>query len=103
MEDKAITAIIPLYNGAEFIEGSLNSVLTQTLPPVKIVVVDDGSADAGPAIVERMARQHNNISLLSKPNGGQSSARNLGAAHAQTPLIALLDQDDIWYPHHLEN
>jgi glycosyltransferase involved in cell wall biosynthesis len=102
MEDKAITAVIPLYNGAEFIEGSLNSVLTQTLPPVKIVVVDDGSTDTGPDVVKLMARQHNNISLISKQNGGQSSARNLGVAQAQTPLIALLDQDDIWYPHHLE-
>ena len=102
MEEQAITAIIPLYNGGEFIEGSLNSVLTQTLPPVKIVVVDDGSTDTGPDIVRLMARQHNNISLIRKQNGGQSSARNLGVAHAQTPLIALLDQDDVWYPHHLE-
>src|ERR1700689_1595707 len=102
MEDQAITAIIQLNNGAEFIEGPLNSVLTQTLPPVKIVVVDDGSTDTGPDIVKLMAPQHNNISLISKKNGGQSSGRNLGVAHAKTPLIALLDQDDVWYPHHLE-
>jgi glycosyltransferase involved in cell wall biosynthesis len=101
MEDRPITAIIPLYNGAEYIEEALNSVLTQTLPPAKINVVDDGSTDNGPEIVERMARHHN-ISLIRKQNGGQSSARNLGAAHAQTPLIALLDQDDVWYPNHLE-
>jgi glycosyltransferase involved in cell wall biosynthesis len=102
MEDLAITAVVPLYNGAEFIEESLNSVLTQTLPPVKVVVVDDGSTDGGPDIVKLMARQHNNISLITKQNGGQASARNLGVAQAQTPLIALLDQDDVWYPHHLE-
>jgi len=102
MEDPAITAIVPLYNGAEFIEEALNSALTQTLPLVKVVVVDDGSTDSGADIVKLMARQHNNISLICKQNGGQSSARNLGVAHAQTPLIALLDQDDVWYPHHLE-
>jgi glycosyltransferase involved in cell wall biosynthesis len=101
MNDPAITAIVPLYNGAEFIEEALNSVLTQTLPPVRINVVDDGSTDDGPDIVMRMSRDHD-ICLIRKQNGGQSSARNLGVAHAETPLIALLDQDDIWYPHHLE-
>jgi len=99
--DPAITAIIPLFNGAVFIEEALNSVLAQTLPPAKIIVVDDGSTDNGADIVAGMAREHN-ISLIRKPNGGQSSARNLGIAHSETPLIALLDQDDIWYPHHLE-
>ncbi len=101
MEDPAITAIIPLYNGGEFIEEALDSVLTQTLPPAKIVVVDDGSTDNGPDIVKQMACQRN-IFLIHKQNGGQSSARNLGVAQARTPLIALLDQDDVWYPHHLE-
>jgi glycosyltransferase involved in cell wall biosynthesis len=101
MEDLAITAVIPLYNGAEFIAEALNSVLSQTLPPAKINVVDDGSTDNGPEIVASMAGDHD-ISLIRKQNGGQSSARNLGIAHAGTPLIALLDQDDIWYPNHLE-
>ena len=100
MQEPAITVIIPLYNGADFIRESLGSVLGQILPPAKIIVVDDGSTDAGPDIVLQMARDHD-ISLLRKPNGGQSSARNLGIAHAETPLIALLDQDDVWSPHHL--
>jgi len=100
MRDPAVTAIIPLYNGAEFIQEALDSVLTQTLPPAKITVVDDGSTDNGPDIVERMARGHD-ISLIRKRNGGQASARNLGVSHSRTPLIALLDQDDIWYPNHL--
>jgi glycosyltransferase involved in cell wall biosynthesis len=102
MQDLAITAIIPLYNGAEFIEEALNSVLGQTLAPAKIIVVDDGSTDDGVKIVSRIAHDHN-IYLIQKQNGGQSSARNLGIAHSQTPLIALLDQDDVWYPHHLEH
>ncbi len=101
MRDPAITAIIPLYNGAAFIRESLGSVLAQTVRPAKIIVVDDGSTDNGPEIVAEMARD-NDILLIRKENGGQSSARNLGVSHAKTPLIALLDQDDIWYPHHLE-
>jgi glycosyltransferase involved in cell wall biosynthesis len=63
-------------------------------------VVDDGSTDDGPRIVERLAQSHP-IRLLRKPNGGQSSARNFGVTHSKSALIALLDQDDAWYPHHL--
>ena len=98
---KTITAIIPLYNGREFIQGALESVLAQTVAPNEIIVVDDGSTDDGPEIVRRIARSHPLI-LLQKANGGQSSARNTGIAHARGDLIALLDQDDIWYPNHLE-
>ncbi len=102
-EGPGITAIVPLYNGAAFIEEALKSIFAQTLPPREIIVVNDGSTDggAGVAIVERLARTHP-VTLIHKPNGGQSSARNLGAERAKTELFALLDQDDIWYPNHLE-
>lgn len=96
-----ISTIIPLYNGGEFIEQAIVSVLGQRLQPDEIIVVDDGSTDQGPAIVERMQSSHP-IVLLRKPNGGQSSARNFGVAHSSGSLIALLDQDDVWYPNHLE-
>lgn len=96
-----IAAVIPLYNGAAHIGSALESVLAQTLAPSEIVVVNDGSTDDGPAIVAEMARLQP-ITLLHKENGGQSSARNHGIAHSTSELIALLDQDDVWYPHHLE-
>jgi glycosyltransferase involved in cell wall biosynthesis len=95
-----ITAIIPLYNGAAFIEEAISSVLGQTLMPDEIIVVDDGSTDAGPDIVAGMARSQP-IKLIRQDNGGQSSARNTGVDHAHGHLIAFLDQDDVWYPNHL--
>jgi glycosyltransferase involved in cell wall biosynthesis len=102
--DLSIVAIIPLYNGARWIEQSIRSVLAQTLMPDEFIVVDDGSTDdgAGAAIVERLRQNYPLITLLRKPNGGQSSARNFAAANSTSELIALLDQDDLWYPHHLE-
>jgi glycosyltransferase involved in cell wall biosynthesis len=99
--DLSIVSIIPLYNGARWIEGTIRSVFTQTVQPDEFIVVDDGSTDDGPAIVEKLA-QERPITLLRKPNGGQSAARNFGVAHSRSALIALLDQDDRWYPNHLE-
>lgn len=99
--DLSIVAIIPLYNGGRWIEQSIASVLSQTIKPTEFIVVDDGSTDSGPEIVFRLAKD-NPITLLRKPNGGQSSARNFGVMHSNSRLIALLDQDDAWYPHHLK-
>jgi glycosyltransferase involved in cell wall biosynthesis len=97
----SIAAVIPLFNGARFIDAALQSVFLQSLRLDEIIVVDDGSTDNGPNIVAALARRHR-ITLLHKPNGGQSSARNWGVAHASSDVIAFLDQDDIWYPTHVE-
>jgi len=103
-EPTGVAAIIPLYNGARWIEQSLRSVLSQTVRPDEIIVVDDGSTDdgRGAAIVKSIAAQGHPIRLLHKPNGGQSSARNFGVQHSTCRLIAFLDQDDAWYANHLE-
>jgi glycosyltransferase involved in cell wall biosynthesis len=102
LQSNRISAIIPLYNGAVYIKEALQSVLDQERPADEIIVVDDGSTDngAGADIVREMAKSFP-ITLLTKPNGGQASSRNYGVAHSSGTLIALLDQDDAWYPHHL--
>jgi glycosyltransferase involved in cell wall biosynthesis len=94
--------VIPLYNGSRYIEEALESVFAQSLPATEIIVVNDGSTDdgAGVAIVERLARTHS-LTLLHKPNGGQSSARNMGVRESTSELIAFLDQDDVWHENHL--
>jgi glycosyltransferase involved in cell wall biosynthesis len=97
--DLSISVVIPLFNGARFIGEAIESVLTQTLPADDIVVVDDGSTDDGPAIVEDLAAGP--VRLLRTGNSGQSAARNFGIGQARGGLIALLDQDDVWYPNHL--
>ncbi|UDQ88818.1 glycosyltransferase family 2 protein [Xanthobacter autotrophicus] len=95
-----IAAVIPLYNGEPFIGAALHSVLAQTRPADEVIVVNDGSTDEGPAIVEEIARHHP-VRLMHKPNGGQSSARNLAIRSTTCSHIALLDQDDVWYEDHL--
>lgn len=99
--DLSIVAIIALFDGARWIEGAIRSVFAQTVQPDEFIVVDDGSTDDGPAIVERLARERP-ITLLRRSNGGQSTARNVGVAHSKGALIAFLDHDDRWHSNHLE-
>jgi glycosyltransferase involved in cell wall biosynthesis len=96
-----VAAVIPLYNGADFIEEAIRSVAMQTVPVDETIVVDDGSTDNGPEIVEGLSKSHQ-MTLLRKPNGGQSSARNFAITRTKCSHIALLDQDDIWYEDHIE-
>jgi len=72
--DVSIVAIIPLYNGARWIEQSIASVVSQTLQPDEFIVIDDGSSDEGPVIVEKWAQNHP-IRLLRRPNGGRPVIR----------------------------
>ena len=96
-----IAAVIPLYNGSIYIREALASVLAQVRQADEIIVVDDGSTDDGASIVASIAATNPKVTLLTKKNGGQGSARNFGVQHSTSNLIAFLDQDDIWYPHHL--
>ena len=104
MQVKSVAAAIPLYNGAPFIREALESVISQTVPADEIIVVNDGSTDDGPRIVEEVAAENPAapIVLLHKENGGQSSARNLAVRTCRSSHVAFLDQDDIWYEDHLE-
>ena len=102
MQDVSVAAIIPLHNGARWIGTCLDSVFAQTHPPSEIIVVDDGSTDDGPQVVEALARQDDRLRMLRMANAGQSTARNAGARAARSPFIAFLDQDDLWHPRHVE-
>jgi len=86
----------------ELIEHTIFSVQSQTHQPEKIIVVDDGSTDNGPALVATLAATDTRILLLSGPNQGLSKARNKGIAAASAPYIAFLDSDDMWKPDKLK-
>jgi len=101
LEDFKISAIVPLYNGERFIEEALVSISHQTLKPIEVIVIDDGSTDGG---VDKVRNLDLGIPLkvVGQENAGQSAARNEGARLATGDHLAFLDQDDVWYPRHLE-
>jgi glycosyltransferase involved in cell wall biosynthesis len=93
-----ITVIIPLYNGAALIERTLRSVTQQTYPNLEILVIDDGSTDRSAQLVQALISQDDRIQLITKPNGGVASARNLGIQRAQGEWLGFVDADDLWEP-----
>ncbi len=103
-----ISVIIPLYNGAAFLEQTLHSVWEQTLDParIEIVLADDGSTDGSLELAQRLqAESPCAMQVLTHPdhaNRGVSATRNLCLRHAQGQYIALLDADDQFLPRRLE-
>jgi glycosyltransferase involved in cell wall biosynthesis len=94
-----VSVIIPTYNRKDLVIEAIESVFAQTYRDYEIVLVDDGSTDGTEHAVHSLKDR---VRYLSKPNGGVSSARNLGIQRAQGSLIAFLDSDDVWEPSFLE-
>lgn len=88
-----VSVIIPNYNYAKYISEAIKSVLQQTYSNLEVIVVDDGSTDNSLEVLEQFKGK---ISVLSKTNGGVSSARNFGISVSNGDFICFLDADDCW-------
>lgn len=95
----SVSVIIPTYNRAEWVMGSIESALGQTRPPDEIIVIDDGSTDDTPRV---LAEVPPGVRCIRQDNAGVSEARNRGVREATGRWIAFLDSDDRWYPEKLE-
>lgn len=100
--DARLSVVIPLYNHEQYIEAALDSVLSQTVRPAQIVVVDDGSTDGSADKVRRLARQHEEIVFWSQPNRGAHHALNAALHRAGGEYVAILNSDDSFMPERLE-
>ena len=75
MTTDLVSVVIPVYNSEKFLEECLDSILAQTYQNIEVIVVDDGSTDASPDILERYSDK---INIISQKNQGLASALNLG-------------------------
>jgi len=94
-----ISVVTPCYNAAGFIAATVESVRAQTLGDWEMIVIDDGSSDGSPAIIEAIGDRR--VRVLRQANAGPSAARNTGIAAARGGYIAFLDADDLALPHRL--
>jgi glycosyltransferase involved in cell wall biosynthesis len=97
-----VSVVIPTYNRAGLLREAVESVLAQTVPAAEVVIVDDGSTDETPEVVDDLLGQGAPLVYLRGPHANnRSEARNRGVAAASCSLIAFLDSDDIWAPRRL--
>ena len=99
-----VSVIVPIFNGARYIDECLNSVVKQSYTNLEILVIDDGSIDNSVEVVNSFISKHpkSTIRLYCQTNGGSSAARNTGLINAKGEYVAFLDADDFWFPNKVE-
>ena len=101
-----ITIVIPVRDRRSIVCRTLESVREQTLRPLRVVVVDNGSTDGTPDVVRRWAADNAapgfEVTVAECPDGGACGARNCGLALVDTPWVAFFDSDDVMLPGHLD-
>lgn len=88
-----VSAILPVFNGAQYVRQAIETILNQTYRPVETIVVDDGSTDETAKVLEQFGPR---IRRATQAHSGQSAARNRGVDLATGRYLAFLDADDLW-------
>ena len=94
-----LSFVVPCYNGADTLQKCVESVFCQGIDDYEIIVVNDGSTDNTLEVAKIIANEHPQVVVLNKPNGGVSSARNMGIENATGDYILFLDADDEFDPN----
>lgn len=100
MDTPLVSVLLPVYNGSEFVERAIDSVLSQTFTDLELIIVDDGSTDNTKAIIESI--NDSRIRLFPISHQGIAKSLNVGLAQSKGRYIARMDADDICNPKRLE-
>ena len=92
MDTPLVTIIVPVYNSEKYLEQCIQNLLNQTYQNLQIILVNDGSTDQSLEICKKSNDER--VEVYTKPNGGASSARNLGLTHRKGDYILFADSDD---------
>jgi len=99
-----VSVIVPCFNAAAFLKGTLESVLEQSHTDIELIVVDDRSTDASVEIVRTLMANDRRVVLIEmdRNTGAPAAPRNAGVRAARGDWVAFLDADDLWHPRKLE-
>ncbi len=89
-----VSVVVPIYGVERYLHQCVDSILAQTLTDIEIILVDDGSPDACPGIVDEYAARDSRIVAVHQPNGGYGKAVNHGISLAKAPYIGIIESDD---------
>lgn len=92
--------VIPVFNAADVISQTIDSVLNQSFTNFELIVINDGSTDSTLSVLHGICDER--LCIIDQPNGGVSSARNKGIKFSNNPWVCFLDADDWWHPKYLE-
>lgn len=103
VKEGLVSVITPMYNAAEYLALTIESVLRQTYPEWELILIDDCSEDDTLEIAKRYQADDNRITIIQmEQNAGMAEAINRGCQYTQGQYIAFLDSDDLWLPQKLE-
>lgn len=94
----AVSVVVPTYERRELVRRAVKSVLAQTLGDLEVIVVDDGSTDGTEEAVRGLDER---VTYVHQDQRGAAAAHNVGIELGSAPVIAFLDSDELWLPHHL--
>lgn len=97
-----ISIVVPIYNAENYLQRCVDSILAQTYDDFELLLVNDGSCDGSLNICQRYAAEDSRVRVIDKPNGGVSSARNMGIESATAEWVMFVDADDWIEPNTLE-
>jgi len=103
MSSPVVSVVVPVYNAAAFLGETVESIFGQSLEDWELILVDDGSTDESPAMIDRWAESDARVRLFRGINQGQQVARNIGISLATGHWIKILDHDDLLVPDALES
>lgn len=93
-----VSIVVPIYKVEKYLHQCIDSILAQTLTDIELILVDDGSPDSCPAIVDEYAAADSRVIAIHQPNGGYGKAVNTGIARASAPYIGIVEPDDYIEP-----
>ena len=92
-----VSVVVPIYGVEKYLRQCVDSILSQTLKDIEVILVDDGSPDGCPAIVDEYAKRDPRVVAIHQPNGGVSFSRNKALSVAKGEYVSFVDPDDLLY------